>query len=497
MDTSSRRRRPIWERSLYWRIVLGFAACIAGVLAVQTMAVLLMLKTVPDGQRLSEFTDSVAADLSVALQADPNLDAQQYIDRRYVKPLASLYIITARDLRVILRGPNTPADAAVAGALEFWAGHPAALPESWRIAPFHTAPLMVNGQLAGGVGVVVPTSWRGLIGWKMAVLAGALLLVGTALAGRVIFGGLRARLVDLERTAQRCGAGDFAARALESGDDELAALATAFNRMAADLGARDELLKAADRTRRILLADVSHELMTPLTSLRAYREVLSMSALACDPEASRGLAVMADETQRLERLVGDLLDLARLEACGDSLTREDVAFENLFGRVAARHEPDARAKGVTLSTSLGAGAELLYGDGLRLEQALQNLAANALRHTPSGGDVELRAELVGDDVLLTVRDTGAGIPAEHLPFVFDRFYKVDSARAGHRAAGSGLGLSIVKAIVERHGGTVAASSQPGLATIFTIRLPLGIDHRRAPSWPSDGAVDEPSRQLVG
>jgi two-component system OmpR family sensor kinase len=479
MGTNSQTHRPIWERSLYWRIVLGFAACIAGVLAVQTIAVLVLLKTAPDAQRLSEFTRGVAADLSAALQRDPNLDAQQYVDRRYAKPLASLYIITARDGRVILRGPNVPAAAAVAGALEFWAGHPTALPESWRTAPFHTAPIIVNGQLTGGVGVVVPMSWRGLIGWRMAVLAGVLLLLGTALAGRVIFGSLRERLSDLERTAQRCGAGDFAARARESGNDELAALATAFNRMAEDLGARDTLLKAADRTRRILLADVSHELMTPLTSLRAYREVLSMSELARDPEAARGLEVMADETHRLERLVGDLLDLARLEAGGDSLTCEDVAVESLFGRVAARHEPDARASGITLSTSLGAGAELLYGDSLRLEQALQNLAANALRHTPRGGEVELRAELLGDDVLLSVRDTGAGIPAEHLPFVFDRFYKVDSARVGHTSEGSGLGLSIVKAIVERHGGTAAASSQPGIATIFTIRLPLGIENRPA------------------
>jgi two-component system, OmpR family, sensor kinase len=495
MGTNSRTHRPIWERSLYWRIVLGFAACIAGVLAAQTIAVLVLLKTAPDGQQLSEFTHSVAADLSAALQRNPNLDAQQYVDNRYAKPLASLYIITARDGRVILRGPNVPAAPAIAGALEFWAGHPSSLPESWVTAPFHTSPIVVDGQLVGGVGVVVPLSWRGLIGWKMAVLAGVLLLAGTALAGRVIFGGLRVRLGDLEQTAERCGAGDFSARALESGDDELAALAKAFNRMAADLGARDEQLNAADRTRRILLADVSHELMTPLTSLRAYREVLSMSALARDPEASRGLAVMADETHRLERLVGDLLDLARLEAGGDSLTREDVAVENLFGRVAARHEPDARAQAVTLSTSLGAGAELLYGDGLRLEQALQNLAANALRHTPSGGEVELRADLAGDDVLLSVRDTGAGIPAEHLPFVFDRFYKVDSARAGHTAAGSGLGLSIVKAIVERHGGTVAASSQPGIATIFTIRLPLGIENRPS-AWLKD-VMDERPTELVG
>lgn len=495
MATSSRTRRPIWERSLYWRIVLGFGACITGVLAVQTAAVLVLLNSIPDGQRLNEFTRAVAADLRAALKAEPGLDVQRYVDSRYPRPLASLYIIMARNTQVVLSGPDRPADAFVVAAREYWAGNPTSLPESWITGPFHTTPIVLGGRLVGGVGVVVPQSWKHLMGWRMALLGGVLLLAGTALAGRFIFGGVRGRLSDLERAAQQCGAGDFTARAHESGDDELAALASAFNRMAADLGARDELLKAADRTRRILLADVSHELMTPLTALRAYREVLAMSELGRDPDAAHGLAVMADETHRLERLVGDLLDLARLEAGGDSLNREDVAVENLFGRVAARHEPDARLKGISLTTSIAPGAEILYGDALRLEQTLQNLAANALRHTLPGGEVELRAELNGDDVLLSVRDTGTGIPPEHVPFVFDRFYKVDPARAGNQTAGSGLGLSVVKAIIERHGGTVSASSQSGVATIFTIRLPLGIANRSGLSWPGTVAAAAKTLEL--
>jgi signal transduction histidine kinase len=459
--------------------VFGFGACITGVLAVQSAAVLVLLSHVPDGQRLSEFTQAVAADLGAALTADPNLDVQRYVDTRYAKPLASLYIGMAQNAgaQVVLRGPDRPPESSVAAVREFWAGKPVVMPESWVTGPFHTTRLVVDGKLTGGVGVVVPRSWQQVIGWKMALMGALLLLAGTGLAGRFVFGSVRRRLADLERAARRCGAGDFSARAQESGADELAAFATVFNRMAADLGARDDVLKAADRTRRILLADVSHELRTPLTALRAYREVLAMSRLGRDPEAARNLAVMADETHRLERLVGDLLDLARLEAGGESLRREDVAVENLFGRVAARHAPAARRSGITLNTSIGPGAELLYGDALRLEQALQNLAANALRHTPPGGDVELRAELQGDEVLLSVRDTGTGIPPEHVPFVFDRFYKVDPARAGSHAAGSGLGLSVVKAIVERHGGAVSASSQLGVATIFTIQLPLGITNR--------------------
>jgi signal transduction histidine kinase len=151
-----------------------------------------------------------------------------------------------------------------------------------------------------------------------------------------------------------------------------------------------------------------------------------------------------------------------------------VAVESLFGRVSAHHEPDARSLGVTLRSSVEAGAEILYGDARRLEQALENLVANALRHTPVGGDIELRAEACEAALLLSVRDTGRGIPREHVPFVFDRFYKVDPARAGERPIGSGLGLSIVKAIVARHGGTVSLMSDPGVATVFTIRFPLSV-----------------------
>jgi two-component system sensor histidine kinase BaeS len=164
---------------------------------------------------------------------------------------------------------------------------------------------------------------------------------------------------------------------------------------------------------------------------------------------------------------------ARDEGGGDSLDLRDVSVEGLFGRIEARHRPDAREKQVSLSSCVAPGAEILYGDELRMEQALQNLAANALRHTPSGGQVALAAELQETDVLLTVRDTGRGIPAEHLPFVFDRFYKADPARSGG-STGSGLGLSIVKAIVERHGGTVSVASESHGGTVFTIRLPASV-----------------------
>jgi two-component system sensor histidine kinase BaeS len=147
---------------------------------------------------------------------------------------------------------------------------------------------------------------------------------------------------------------------------------------------------------------------------------------------------------------------------------DDVAVSELFDRVVARHEQAAREKQVTIHVVLPDEEMEVRADGRRLEQALQNLATNALRHTPAGGRVTLSAVQDATVTRLRVADTGAGIAPEHLPHIFERFYKADPSRS---ASGSGLGLSIVKAIVERHGGRVSARSDPGQGTLFDIELP--------------------------
>jgi signal transduction histidine kinase len=189
-------------------------------------------------------------------------------------------------------------------------------------------------------------------------------------------------------------------------------------------------------------------------------------------ESTRGryLTIISDETNRLERLIGELLDLARLDGGGGSLQLERVPVAGLFDRVAARHGHAAQSAGVALHTSIQPGAEQVTGDRPRLEQALQNLAANAIRYAPSGSTLRLAARPVDGGVALSVEDEGAeGIAAEHLPHIFDRFYKADASRVGVKG-GSGLGLSIVKAIVERHGGRISVTSRPG-RTVFDVVLP--------------------------
>jgi signal transduction histidine kinase len=238
--------------------------------------------------------------------------------------------------------------------------------------------------------------------------------------------------------------------------------------MADDLAKRAAALAESDRVRRQLLADVSHELTTPVTAMRGYLETLTMREMQLDDATrERYLGIIADETGRLERIIGDLLDLARLEGGGDTLTMKEVQTVQLFDRIAARHERTARAAGVTIAQTIEPGAEAVVGDRGRLEQALQNLAANALRYAPRGSTIRLRACAAAEGVSIAVEDAGPGIPNDHLPHVFDRFYKADASRAVGQAGGSGLGLSIVKAIVERHGGRVSVTSRPG-ETIFVV-----------------------------
>jgi signal transduction histidine kinase len=210
--------------------------------------------------------------------------------------------------------------------------------------------------------------------------------------------------------------------------------------------------------------------------MRGYLETLTMTEMQLDATTrARYLNIVADETSRLERLIGDLLDLARLEGGGGTLAVESIAVEQLFARVSARHERACTDARVTMTTTIEPGAEIVRGDRDRLEQALQNLAANALRYAPGGSEIELRARPVDGGVALTVSDQGPGIAAEHLPHVFDRFYKAEESRVTQHGGaslshGSGLGLSIVKAIVERHGGQITVRSQPG-RTVFELVVP--------------------------
>jgi two-component system sensor histidine kinase BaeS len=434
---------------------------------------------------LDTFATLVASDVASEVQA--NRTAQE-IDRHLVDRYGSLprtIWVILEDGRVISGKSGPPPPGLVRGLLARLRGEPPGPAGPRREPPTFAgrflprrrpsfAPVMVHGRAAGMVVVEAGrpsgTLWQEM-GPILALVASGLIVGAGALAAVLIFRPAHRRLQGLSDAARRLGAGDPVARASEAGGDEIAGVARAFNQMADDLVERAAQLQASDQARRQLLADVSHELMTPLTAIRGYLETLSMPDLALDEAArQRYLGIVSEETLRLERLIGDLLDLSRLEAGGGTFNIEPVGIEELFGRVLDRHGRAAADKDVTLEARAEPGL-VVYGDRIRLEQVLQNLAANALRHTPAGGRVELSAEGRRNEVALHVRDTGEGIAPEHLPHVFDRFYKADAARTESSGSGSGLGLSIVKAIVERHGGRITVRSSPTDGTLFEVLLP--------------------------
>ena len=281
------------------------------------------------------------------------------------------------------------------------------------------------------------------------------LLCAAAVAAVVIFAPARRRLHALEEAAERFGAGELTVRAVDDGHDEIARLATAFNRMASELAARTEALHASDRLRRQMLADVSHELRTPLTAMIGYLDTLAMTDVAIDAGTrARYLDTVRRETGRLERIVADLLDLAKHEHGVSSLDTSRLRHRaRVRATWCAATSSRRRAAGVTFDVQWQTDADQIVADPHRLEQVIGNLVANALRHTPRAARSTLSARVDGGKYLLSVEDTGEGMPPEHAAHVFERFYKVDSARSGR--GGAGLGLSIVKAIVERHGGTIA------------------------------------------
>ena len=415
---------------------------------------------------------AAAEDVGAALEANRGLDLPSHLQTHYGRGPHAVFVVT-RDGRVAGNGiGRLPpemlkfAQSVLAGADVRGHGRRARLG-----GPVVTAPVQVNGELAGLV--VIPPRRGGVLMTLQRWLSwpGTIVLVlGTIVAAVVVFAPARRRLKALEHATEQLGRGDLQVRAPEEGVDEIARVAQAFNRMAEELAARDEALRVSDRLRRQMLADVSHELKTPLTSIRAYIETLQMPEIAADADRrARYFATIEQETRRLDRIVSDLLDLARYENGVSTLEPRVFSVERLFQQVAARHEREAEARSVIITTSVDAAADQVTADPHRIDQAIDNLVANALRHTPDGGRVTLSAARAGDEVRLSVVDTGEGIAPEHLPHVFDRFYKVDASRPGG-AAGSGLGLSIVKAIVERHGGSVRVSSAPG-RTEFTITLP--------------------------
>lgn len=242
--------------------------------------------------------------------------------------------------------------------------------------------------------------------------------------------------------------------------EEFDELAVAFNRMA-------ERLQSVESTRRRMFGDLAHEIRTPVAVLEAYLEAVEDGVKTLDPQT---MAMLREQTGRLVRFSADAAALAQAEEAHAAITPGWVDIAGLVAAVSAAAADRYAAKNVTLTTEAVDG--WIWADRQRLTQVLSNLLDNALRHTPSGGQVILAAAPAGAEVVLTVGDDGEGIAAERLPHVFERFYSADTAGERDRR-GAGIGLAIARALTEAHGGHISVVSRgPGTGTTFTVALPV-------------------------
>ncbi len=273
----------------------------------------------------------------------------------------------------------------------------------------------------------------------------------------------------LKNAAEKLARGNLQTRVLVSGRDEIATLAESFNQMAAQLQAADEKQRELEHLRTDLIAWISHDLQTPLASMRAVLEALSDGMVEEPETVKRYLNTAQRDVRSLSALIDDLFQMAQLDAGGIPLEKEDSSLADLISDTLESFSELASRQGVALEGSAESNVDPVLMDTQSIGRALNNLIGNALRHTPAGGQVEVRARRAGSSVEVTVRDSGEGIRAEDIPNIFESFYRGEKSRS-RATGGAGLGLAIARGIVRAHGGEIQVESQPG-DTRFTFSLP--------------------------
>jgi histidine kinase len=329
--------------------------------------------------------------------------------------------------------------------------------------------MMGNGMGMGGQGFGSPdtmaqlySDYRASFNEALTYAALAAMLVAIVLS--LIFSrNIISPLSAMSLATQRIADGHYDERVQVLGADELAHLAMRFNQMA-------EKLSQVESMRRRLIGDVSHELRTPLTAIKGSMEGLMDGVL---PAANETYQQIHAEADRLNRLVDDLQEISRVEARAYELDIRPLDVSSLVRTVTKRLSPQAETKRITLDLELAPDLPHVLADEDRAVQVLTNLTGNALQYTPEGGRVTIAAKRIGDEIQIAIRDTGIGIPSEHLSHIFDRFYRVDKSRSRQSGGGSGIGLTIARALVEAHGGRIWAESAGNeKGSVFTFTLPI-------------------------
>lgn len=310
-------------------------------------------------------------------------------------------------------------------------------------------------------------------GLNQAVLWGGLAaVVAAVIASYLVSGWITRPLRQMAEISARIADGNYDERVAYESSDEIGRFATAFNNMASKLQKTEEV-------RRELLGTISHEIRTPLATIEGYMQGLMDGVVPAEPET---YDLVKREASRLSRLVNDVERLSRLEAGGELIRPQMLKVDQAIEDVLSSLRPLLLHAGISLDFSRPDPRLEMWADPDKFRQILGNLLTNSLRYTPAGGRVLVTSEGKGSMVYLVVEDNGSGIPAEDLPHVFERFYRVDKSRS-HQGGGSGIGLAVVKALVEQMGGSIKAESDPGVFTRFTFFLP-----RTTPDGGSEGGT---------
>lgn len=477
-------------RSLFWTIAgILLLTLIVGTLlqALVAVAVLEPLETRDARTRAELMASSIAGEIA----ARPGLPAAADLDTMLARhwaasgPHPPWIAYRGRDSLVVTAPPDrgrSMARALAGGAApESLARDPRRRGPRARLETIARHPVVRRDEVLGEVVVMRPVRPRGaleFLGPRTALLFLPIAMIASLVAGLVMVRLLVGRLRALELLAARITEGDLSVRIADPRSDEIGRLAERLDRMADRLAEAHAHVAATERERRQLFADITHELATPLTSIRGYAEtVLDPHVTVSPDERTRYVRGVLDESRRLDRLIRDLFELARLEAGAAPLEREPLDWAALCRNTVERFEPRFRDAHLHLVWRPALEGAWIEADGHRIEEVLENLLANALRYVPEGGTVELslaRVDGGGDRFALAVSDDGPGLSAEERSHVFERFYRGAGARGTGGArdnGGSGLGLAIVREIVERHGGSARAAARAPRGLSIVIELP--------------------------
>jgi signal transduction histidine kinase len=295
-------------------------------------------------------------------------------------------------------------------------------------------------------------------------------LLFTGIIGLILFAFLTRRLRKMSVVVHEFERGNHDVRIPVKTDDEVGQLGKSFNNMADTIAANIEELKNTDKLRRELIANVSHDLRSPLASIRGYLETIQIKdAVLSAEERQKYLNILLDSTHGLERLVTQLFELSKLDAKQIEPELEPFLIKEMVYEVVAKFQPKAKKIGIKLDVEIKDGLPQVMADIGMIERVLSNLLENAIRYTPKGGTVNITTETTGEIVRVRVMDTGPGIKDDDLKYIFDRFYRVEKSRS-EKTGGTGLGLAIAKKIMEVHHSTISVASEVNRGSIFSFNL---------------------------